>query len=231
MDRQVVSNWKSNDLDSSVNSILDAKAYKCVNWTKVETVATVTPIAKEGQISGPELLNVSDFIKIHNSNIFPAKNYFGTTYSRMNICTNSDSSANLCVPKFGPWPSNSFAMAPKLKTIACRIQKSMSTVLDNLICYLYDEKAFRACKYKNFATNESDSVFIRKYVVQSGEFVYSNLEVGRTFYRYRYIGRTDIFVSRSKLERVLYPTPLWALHERLTIRASSPPPTYSCIGL
>ncbi|KAI1715862.1 sulfotransferase family domain-containing protein [Ditylenchus destructor] len=141
--------------DSSVNSSLDRKTYKCVNWTEVETVTTDTPTAvKEGQTSGPELLNVLDFITKHNSNIIPEKSYFGSTYPQMSICKNNDSSASLCVPQFGPWPSNSFAMAPNSKTVACRIQKSMSTVLDNLICYLYDEKAFRACKYKNFATNQ-----------------------------------------------------------------------------
>ncbi|KAI1707107.1 sulfotransferase family domain-containing protein [Ditylenchus destructor] len=83
------------------------------------------------------------------------KSYFGTSYPPMNICKNNDSRASLCVQKFGPWSSNNFAMAPKAKTIACRIEKSMSTVLDNLICYLNDEKMFRECKEfcKNLATD------------------------------------------------------------------------------
>ncbi|KAI1715126.1 sulfotransferase family domain-containing protein [Ditylenchus destructor] len=117
-------------------------------------VLSETPIAAEGQISGPELLNVSDFIKKHNTNIIPTESYFGMTQSPMNICKNNDSSAIMCVPKFGAWRSNHFAVAPKSKTIACRIQKSMSTVLDAIACYLYDEKAFRECKYSNFSTNE-----------------------------------------------------------------------------
>ncbi|KAI1702104.1 sulfotransferase family domain-containing protein [Ditylenchus destructor] len=90
---------------------------------------------------------------VQRKQIIPMESYFGMTYSQKNICNNNDSSANLCVPKFGPWSSNSFAMAPKSKTIACRIQKVMSTVLDHIACYLSDEKAFHD-GYKNFSTND-----------------------------------------------------------------------------
>ncbi|KAI1711331.1 sulfotransferase family domain-containing protein [Ditylenchus destructor] len=109
--RPAASVWRSDGIASSLSLSLDSKPYECVNWTEVEL--REAPIAAGGQISGPELLNVSDFIKKHNKNV-----------------------------------------AAKSKTIACRIQKSMSTVLDAIACYLYDEKAFRECKYSNFSTNE-----------------------------------------------------------------------------
>ncbi|KAI1701145.1 sulfotransferase family domain-containing protein [Ditylenchus destructor] len=141
VDREVVSDWKSNDL-------------KCVKWTEDDMVQRETPIAAEGETSGPELLNVPDFIKKHNKDLFPSKSYFGATHSLMSICNNSDSSAAMCVPKFGKWQTNSFMVAPKSKTIACRIQKSMSTVLDAIVCYLHNEKEFPESKYSNFSTNE-----------------------------------------------------------------------------
>ncbi|KAI1693205.1 sulfotransferase family domain-containing protein [Ditylenchus destructor] len=50
-------------------------------------------------------------------------------------------------------------MAPKSKTVACRIHQSVSTMLDNLICYLNNENAFRACEYETFDTNESKERF------------------------------------------------------------------------
>lgn len=81
VDRLLVSNLKSNGLDSSVNSRLDAETNERANWTELdfikkrnnwteaEAVSDEFSIPAKGQISGLDLLNVSDFIKEHNHNV------------------------------------------------------------------------------------------------------------------------------------------------------------------
>uniref|UniRef100_A0A915EBJ8 Sulfotransferase family protein n=1 Tax=Ditylenchus dipsaci TaxID=166011 RepID=A0A915EBJ8_9BILA len=59
----------------------------------------------------------------------------------------------MCAAKFGSWTDHHYAVAPSKQTAVCRIQKNMSTVLDSLICFLYDEKKFNNISNKSFSGN------------------------------------------------------------------------------
>ncbi|KAI6242489.1 hypothetical protein M3Y99_00215000 [Aphelenchoides fujianensis] len=84
---------------------------------------------------------LSDMQKIlhYNSDPLPTRSAFGTT-GNTTVCEGIDHIA--CVPKFKHFETR-IRHAKKYKTVACLMQKSMSTILQAIMCFLHDEAAFR----------------------------------------------------------------------------------------
>ncbi|KAH7706602.1 Protein C18B2.1 [Aphelenchoides avenae] len=75
-----------------------------------------------------------------NSDPLPTHSYFGLT-NASTLCRGRD--AKKCTAKFRPLETR-LVTAPKYRISACLIQKNMSTLLRAIICYLYNERAFKA---------------------------------------------------------------------------------------
>ncbi|KAI6203293.1 hypothetical protein M3Y94_00539400 [Aphelenchoides besseyi] len=104
-------------------------------------------------------------IEQQNSDPLPKRSYFNTT-TLNGICEGKDSSR--CSPDFMAL-ENRIRTAPNYNITACMIHKSMSTVLQAIMCFLYDEHAFlsagrvfsRECTKNRFCfhKNEYSDIF------------------------------------------------------------------------
>uniref|UniRef100_A0AC34QTT6 Uncharacterized protein n=1 Tax=Panagrolaimus sp. JU765 TaxID=591449 RepID=A0AC34QTT6_9BILA len=92
-------------------------------------------------------LSDMDNIKKQNNHTLPKISPFGTKYLNQNwikqLCIGQDK--RRCSTKFLNLEAILRA-APKYKTLSCLIQKNMSTILEAIMCFLFDEKKFREAK-------------------------------------------------------------------------------------
>ncbi|KAI6182723.1 hypothetical protein M3Y97_00411500 [Aphelenchoides bicaudatus] len=119
------SRWDFNNqpMDMHIRNNDDKKAIKAQN---VEQLA-----------SKKRLFDIK-YIKGLNSDPLPEQSFFGTI-NPVGICEGKD--ASRCSPPFMRLESR-IRTAPKYNLAACIIHKSMSTVLQAILCFLYDEKSF-----------------------------------------------------------------------------------------
>ncbi|KAI6178619.1 hypothetical protein M3Y98_00520200 [Aphelenchoides besseyi] len=138
---------------------------------------TVRSQNQERNESASRLMEMN-LIKQQNSDPLPRRSYFNTT-TLNGICEGKDSSR--CSPDFMALDnrirvsrlqrqqSEFLQTAPAYNITACMIHKSMSTVLQAIMCYLYDEHAFlsagrvfsRECTKNRFCfhKNEYSDIF------------------------------------------------------------------------
>uniref|UniRef100_A0A7E4VI19 Carbohydrate sulfotransferase n=1 Tax=Panagrellus redivivus TaxID=6233 RepID=A0A7E4VI19_PANRE len=99
---------------------------------------------KERQRSLTQLTNFS-FIYSYNEDQLPEQSAFGTNFSNpewpRSICTDAD--VNRCGEKFKNVDTR-YRVSEKYNTISCIIQKNMSTMLQAIMCFLFDEDKFLA---------------------------------------------------------------------------------------
>ncbi|KAI1710968.1 sulfotransferase family domain-containing protein [Ditylenchus destructor] len=91
---------------------------------------------------GLERLGNLDALRALNSDPLPNFSYFGTSSDSdiSSMCRGTD--AKRCGKKFLRLETR-LRVSPKHKLIACIIQKNMSTMLQALMCYLYNTTAFK----------------------------------------------------------------------------------------
>ncbi|KAI1712749.1 sulfotransferase family domain-containing protein [Ditylenchus destructor] len=85
-------------------------------------------------------LNNHTSFQVKNNEELPTKSAFGTTTSDT-ICIGKDEEN--CIPKLKHFEAR-LRLAPKHNLLACLIQKNMSTILQAIFCYLFDQKSFLA---------------------------------------------------------------------------------------
>ncbi|KAI6171728.1 hypothetical protein M3Y98_00894500 [Aphelenchoides besseyi] len=98
----------------------------------------VTSQNQEKEKSDERLSDMRKFLK-YNSDSIPTISAFGTKNSTT-ICNGDDQPK--CLPKFQNFETR-IRYARKYKTVACLMQKSMSTILQAIICFLHNETSFR----------------------------------------------------------------------------------------
>ncbi|KAI1722564.1 sulfotransferase family domain-containing protein [Ditylenchus destructor] len=98
---------------------------------------------RELQRSQMRLNNHSSF-QLKNNEELPTKSAFGTTSSDT-ICIGNDEEN--CIPELKHFEAR-LRLAPKYNLLACLIQKNMSTILQAIFCYLFDQKSFLAAGRK-----------------------------------------------------------------------------------
>uniref|UniRef100_A0AC35F051 Uncharacterized protein n=1 Tax=Panagrolaimus sp. PS1159 TaxID=55785 RepID=A0AC35F051_9BILA len=110
-------------------------------------------------------LSDMDTIRMANADPLPLTSAFGTNWGEANwtelICARDG--GNKCGAKFKILETRLRA-SPKYKTIACIIQKNMSTVLQAIMCYLFDEESFvkagriisRECHNNRFCVKKNE---------------------------------------------------------------------------
>ncbi|GMR61648.1 hypothetical protein PMAYCL1PPCAC_31843 [Pristionchus mayeri] len=100
-----------------------------------------------------------DLIMKANSDPLPPRAFYGTAEE---MCSGKNGS-DVCVPKFKQLETR-IRVADQYKLMTCIIQKSMSTVMTAIMCYLYNERNFteagrefaRECTAVRFCQNKNE---------------------------------------------------------------------------
>ncbi|CAI4231047.1 unnamed protein product [Auanema sp. JU1783] len=146
-------------------------------------------LEKEQQ-TGKENMNDIETIKLFNSDPLPSRINHKSAHE---IC----SKKNACVKKFRQIETR-IRVSEQYKMLTCIVQKSMSTIMTALFCFLYDEKRFES-KSSGFFTEWS------KYRLCQGMNEYNDLRKTRQLLNITRPDRAWSFVmlTRDPIERFI----------------------------
>ncbi|GMT05769.1 hypothetical protein PENTCL1PPCAC_27943 [Pristionchus entomophagus] len=115
---------------------------------------------EQERLKSVDNLGRMDLIVKANSDPLPPRTFTG---SAKTMCSGGKNGSDVCIPKFKQLETR-LRVADNYKLMTCIIQKSMSTVMTAIMCYLYNERAFteagrefaRECTQIRFCQNKNE---------------------------------------------------------------------------